>query len=206
MDWKDTLKAKAGVAWDFAKARFGGFLSTVLMILAILALGSMLWNTFKPSSPPINEWSPAPGIRTVEKIKHVYVPGPKQIVTIEKEKVVEKLKLPDSIAKNPDEQIIATAEISPHRAKTDVVATLNTATGEGHIVARPRKPPFFEFVSEKEIGVRAGLSTDGTAADVFARWDFVRIGGANIGLYGEAGATSTGKTQAKAQVSVSYKW
>lgn len=206
MNWKDALKAKAAVAWDFAKARFGGVLSTVLMVLAILALGSFLWNTFKPAPPPVNQWTPAPEIRTVEKIKRVHVPGPKQIVTIEKEKVVEKLKLPDDIAKNPNEQIIATAEIAPHRAKTDVVATMNTHTGEAHIVSRPRKPPFFEFISEKELGVRAGISTDGTAADVFARWDFVRIGGASIGFYGEAGATSMGKTQAKAQVSVSYKW
>lgn len=206
MTWIETIKTKASVAADFLKARSGGMLGKLLMMLAIVALVSHLWNTYKPVSAPVNQWTPAPEIKEVVKIQKVYVKGPERIVTIEKEKIVEKLKLPDEIAKNPDEQVIATAEVAPHKAKTDVIATMNTKTGESHIISRPRNLPFFEFISEKEIGVRAGISTDGTAGDIFARWDFVRIGGANIGMYGEAGATSTGKTQAKAQLSVSYKW
>lgn len=207
MNWLDTLRAKTGVAADFIKSRSGGILSALLKVVVILALGSYLWSVYGAKAKlPENQWSTPPQIREVVKIQRVMVPGPKEVVTIEKEKVVEKLKLPDEVAKNPDVQVIATAEIPAHRASTDVVATLNTQTGEGGIIAKPRKPPFFEFVNEKEIGVRYGVSTKGNAADVFGRWDFVRVGGASVGVYGEAGATDQGRTQAKAQLSVSYKW
>ena len=109
MTWIETIKTKASVAADFLKARSGGMLGKLLMMLAIVALVSHLWNTYKPVSAPVNQWTPAPEIKEVVKIQKVYVKGPERIVTIEKEKIVEKFKLPDEIAKNPDEQVIATA-------------------------------------------------------------------------------------------------
>lgn len=188
--------------WTKANSAF----EKVLMVLAVIALVSVIWNHFKPAPLPEAQWSKTEPAKGAEGVKTVYVQGPERIVTVEKEKIVEKLKLPDEIKNNPDQQVIATAEVPAHKAPTDVVATLNTKTGEGSIIARPRKPAFFEFVNDKEIGARYGISTQGTAADIYGRWDFVRVGPATIGAYGELGLTERGKSQAKAQISVSYKF
>ena len=135
-------------------------------------------------------------------IKRVEVPVEK-IVTIEKTVVVEKLKLPDSVSKDPNKQITATAEIEPYEGKTNVIAIIDTKSGESNIMAKQQPLSLFAFENKKEIGARYGTSIkNGIEADVYGRWDFVRVGNLHLGAYGEA--TSYG--EAKAMISVGYRW
>jgi len=90
-----------------------------------------------------------PEIKEVIKYKTVKVPV-KEVVTYEKEKVVEKLKLPDWIIKDENKQVITTGEIKSYRGKTDVVTVLDTKTGESEMIAKQRPLPF--------IGIDATLS------------------------------------------------
>jgi hypothetical protein len=138
------------------------------------------------------------------KIKKINVPGPKEILTIEKEKIVEKLRLPNWFAQNADEQVIATAEIPPYEGITDTVATLNTKTGVGNIIAKQRPLSLLAFENKKELGARAGYTTDEfkQLITVFGRWQFFRLGNFHAGLYGEGNSEG----EAIGQIELNYRW
>jgi hypothetical protein len=175
----------------------------VLALLLIVATASSLYQWYKKPTGSTTTYVKVPEIKEVIKIKRVSVPGPERIVTIEKKVIVEKLQLPVWIAADADEQAIATAVIEPYKGNTNAIGLINTKTGVGQIVAKQEPLSMFGFVNDKEIGVRAGYSAkQGQEIDVYARWDFVRVGNVNVGVYGEA--TSYG--EAKAMVSAGYRF
>lgn len=183
--------------------------TVAIIILVFLILAGASWGYFHywktPDLTSTEQYTPAPGIKEVVKIKRVEVPVEK-IVTIEKEKVVEKLKLPDEIGKNPDKQIVATAVIEPYDGKTNAVAVVDTKTGEGSISVKKEPLPVFEFKNQKELGGRFGYSTDEKGlkqqADLYGRWTILRVWRVHLGLYGEVNSRPEGKTA----VDVSYRW
>ena len=155
----------------------------------------------------INQWLPAPPIKTVEKIKKVTVPGPTQIVTIEKQVVVEKLKLPDWIKNDADEQVIATAKIPAYDGDTDAAALLNTKTGIGEIIAKQEPLSLFSLESKAEIGGKVGWNTDGkNVLKGYGKWDFLRFEKFHLGVYGEGYTDFTGTVKGDAGATVSRKW
>ncbi|MGA3174652.1 MAG: hypothetical protein ABSE25_09555 [Syntrophorhabdales bacterium] len=94
----------------------------------------MLWTHLHPPAAPSAQFTPAPPIPQAPEIKVVTVPGPPQIVTVEKQTVVRDLKLPDEIAKDPDKQVTATAQVANiDGGKTDAVAIMDTKTGQSII-------------------------------------------------------------------------
>ena len=184
-----------------------------LMVLCMAA--SMAWSLYHktPAAATANYVS-APTIAAAEKIRVVTVPGPPRIVTIEKERVVEKLKLPDAIAKDPDRQVVATAEVAPYAGKTDAIALLDTRTGRAEIDLRQEPLPFFGFEDGKEVGARAGAGLHGPEGAAYARWTFARTGRLFWAAYGEltapiaqapiAGAAA--QANGKLMLDVSYRW
>lgn len=182
-------------------------LISVLAVAGILAAASSAYNWYAPQFQPATsrtEYVRVPEIRTVTKIKKVYVPGSKEIVTFEKEKIVEKLKLPNWVAADADEQVIATAEIPPYEGTTNAVALLNTRTGVGNIIAKQQPISLFAFENKKEIGVRAGYTTDQfkQLITAFGRWQFFRVGNMHLGVYGEGNSSG----EAIGQVEVNYRF
>lgn len=181
-------------------------LNYITVFIAILAISSAVYSWYRPPQLVTQtEYVEVPKEKIVTKIKTVTVPGPERIVTIEKEKIVEKLGLPDWIKNNPDKQVIGNADvpcddsISGH----SVIAIMDTKTGEGSIIAKSKPLPFMSFANDREIGVRYGVSTQApTQVDIYARWDFVRIGAMKFGVYGEANS----QAEAKAMVQAGYHW
>lgn len=171
-----------------------------LTILLLLAIASMVWAWYKPAQVK-TEYVEVPQIKVVEKIKRVEVPVEK-VITIEKEKIVEKIKLPDWIVQNKDKQIIATGVIEPYEGNTDVVSVLDVKTGEGSLSASQQPMSLFGLESDKEIGVRYGFSTKGIRTDVYGKYDFLRVGRFHVGAYGEINNLPEGK----AMLNISYKW
>lgn len=179
----------------------------VLCCVLAIACASLAYHALKkPVAVNAEVYTPAPEIRETVKIKRIEVPGPERIVTIEKEKVVEKLQLPDEIGKNPDKQVIATAKIPPHEGDTNAVAVMDTRTGEGSISVKQEDPPIFAFKNQKEIGGRFGYTTDESGVkqvvDAYGRWTVLRVWKIHLGLYGEVNSKPEGKTA----VDVSYRW
>jgi hypothetical protein len=172
----------------------------VLAVLLLTATASALYFWYKkPPATNTVEYIKVPEIKEVIKIKRVEVPGPERIVTIDKEVIVERLKLPEWVRTNADEQAIATAVIEPYKGKTNAVALLNIKTGVGQIIAKQEPIPLFGFVNDREVGIRAGINIKGEPeTTAYGKWSFARIGNVHIGAYADAGSTGTAKVQIEA--------
>lgn len=185
---------------------FSKIITWILSVIALIAIvaATVAWYRAQNQKPVSTvEYIKVPQIKTVTKIKEVKVPGPTQIVTVEKQVVVEKLKLPDWIKTDENKQVIATAEIQPYKGKTNAVAVLDTNTGASEIVAKQVPLPLFDFENEKEIGLRAGINLKGaTETGIYGRWSFLRVGNMHLGAYGEANTSG----DAKAQVEIGYRF
>lgn len=180
--------------------------TAIYAIVATLAMLSAIWAWYgERNKPPVSQtvYIPVDQIKEVTKIKRVEVPGPEKIITIEKKVIQEKIKLPDWFM-DETEQAIATGVIAPYEGKTNVVATLNTETGVGNIIAKQTPQPFMSFENKKELGVRAGYTTDGAKAhtSIYGRWNFLRVGNVHLGLYGEANSEGAGI----AQIDINYRF
>jgi hypothetical protein len=184
----------------------GKTIITIIYALVVtLGLMSAIYAWYgERNKPPVSQtvYIPTEQIKEVVKIKRVEVPVEK-IVTIEKNVLVEKIKLPDWFL-DETEQAIATGVIQPYEGKTNVISTLNTETGIGNIIAKQEPLPFLQFENKKEAGIRAGYTTDGAKAHttIYGRWQFLRIGSVHLGLYGEANSEGAGI----AQVDLSYRF
>lgn len=135
-----------------------GIVAFIIILSGISALSN-----WAGSLVPITqiEYVSVPQIKEVIKYKRVEVPGPEKIITIEKEKIVEKLKLPESFSQNSDLQAIATGVIAPYEGNTNVVATLDTKTGEGNLIAKQEPLPFFAFEKKTLFYVMPAISSRG---------------------------------------------
>lgn len=171
---------------------------TALGCLLILTISAVLYSWYAEPTAPTStvQYIKVPEIKEVTKIQRVTVPGPEKIITIEKKVLVEKIKLPDWFLAET-EQAIATAVIAPYEGQTNVIATLNTDTGTGNIIAKQEKLPLFAFEDNKEAGVRVGYTSDkfNNISTVFGRWQFLRVGSTHLGLYGEVNSGGEGVAQ-----------
>ncbi len=174
----------------------------------------MGWSWYHTATVNQAAYTPAQAIPAAGRIKVVRVPGPPHIVTVEKEKVIGKLKLPEAIAKDPDKQVTATAQVPAYEGKTDAISVMDTRTGEGSIELKQEPLPFFGFENGKEVGARLGMGIHGPEGAVYARWTFARTGRMFWAVYGEAGAPlatpATGaagiQADGKLMLDVSYRW
>jgi hypothetical protein len=179
-------------------------LTAAMGIIALIALCSMLWNWYHPQVKTVvtTQYQTVEKEKVVEKIRTVKVPGPQEIVTIEKQVIVEKLKLPESVANDESKVITGNADIPPSEGGTSVVSVLNTQTGETSIIAKEKPLSLFGFPSDVEAGIRYGLTTHGQEGDIFARWQFLRVGKVKLGAYSEI----TTRPEAKAMLETSFKF
>ena len=179
--------------------------AAVLVLVIVLALAAALRSWYrKPSVVTTTQYVTVPQEKIVEKIRTVTIPGPERIVTIEKQVIVDRLKLPQEIAKDDAQQIIANADLAGTKSGYSVCAVMNTKTGVSRIIAKEKTQPFFALVNERELGGRFGYSTDGTVVDIYGRWTFARMG--SVYLAGYAGASSHPDPAAKAMIDLSYRW
>jgi hypothetical protein len=174
----------------------------IVTIVALIAAGYAWYKEEHPSTISKTQYVNIPQIKTVTKIKTVMIPM-KQVQAVDKEAVSSSLKLSDDIAKNPDKQITTTGVVPAYEGKTNVISVIDTKTGQSEIIAKEQPLPLFGFENKKEIGIRAGYSIkNNQEGDIYARWDFLRIGNVHIGVYGDANTAGDGR----AMISVGYKW
>ncbi len=178
----------------------------LLCVIVMIAMGIFYLCrkiTVKPQVITQVEYREVPKI--VEKIKVREVPIEK-IVVLDKKDVEKKIpELAEAVKKN--EEITATGVVPPYKGKTDVASVINMDTGESKIIVKQRPLPFIEFLSEKEMGVRAGLSTDGMTEDIYTRWTFLRVGKVYISLYAEGSTTMNNfRPNGKLMGEISVRW
>jgi hypothetical protein len=176
----------------------------VLAALLLVATASAVYHWYKkPTTITVTEYLPAKPIPQAAKIKPVKVPGPKEVTTLDKPTLLQKIELPQSFKDNPNEQAIATAQVPPYKGKTNVVAVMNVKEGTTEILAKQEPLPLFGFVNDREIGIRAGINIKGEpVTSIYGSWDFARIGSVHVGAYADADSIG----QAKAQVKVGFRF
>lgn len=168
------------------KAKIIAGIIIILLAIALISAVKAWYNEKNKPALTKTEYVQVEKIKEVEKIKKVEVPVEK-IVTIEKQVIVEKLKLPDWIASDENKQVIAVATIPPYEGNTTAVATIDTETGVGDILAKQEPLSFIGLINEKNLYGKIGFTTDKETNLVLGgQWQFLRIGKVKIGGYVEA--------------------
>jgi len=149
-------------------------------------------------------WYRKPKVINVPQTQYVYVPQIKEVIKVKKEYItVDKVQVlgkaealkkldgfPAGIANDPDKQITSTGVIPPYKGKTNVLNVLDTKSGISEIMAKQVGLPFIAIEQERYAGARIGSTGQVT---VFAEWNFLRIGNAHIGAYGQYGTANNGE-------------
>jgi hypothetical protein len=182
-----------------------------VFVLLLLSVSSSIYSWLNPQVVTKTEFTRVPEIREVVKIRKLKVPV-KEVVTVEKKEAVGKLALPAWLKEDENKQVLATGSIEPYEGKTNVVSVLDTETGDSSVLARQEPLPFIAFESVKEIGIRAGITTEGYGGDIYGRWSFARIGNIHAAFYAEGnirgGNRETGNSPitGKAMLDLRYQW
>ncbi|KAF0218782.1 MAG: hypothetical protein FD174_2565 [Geobacteraceae bacterium] len=182
-----------------------------LVVILLLAASSAWYNWRKPAQTITRtEYQTLRVEEPVEKIKLVKVPGPTQIVTIEKKAVADKLDMPwlldagqpAPVQGKPEElQAVANVDIPKTNSGVSAVAVTNTTTGKTDIVVKEKPLSLFGFPNDIRLMVRYGLSSKcGQKGNLSGQWDFFRIGKLNIGAYADVST----EPEATATVAISY--
>lgn len=173
----------------------------IVVFILLLAGIAGAYSYFYPEVQIVTKWREAETPKTIVKIKKIEVPVEK-IVVIEKEKVVEKLKLDVK----PSDEILAVAEIPPYEGKTSVAAIFDKATAETKINYRHEPLSFISFENQKELWLKAGYALNrnglGYNIEVGGEWRFLRVANFHLGLFGQADMNQNVFAGAK----VSYRW
>jgi hypothetical protein len=163
--------------------------AVVLFLLVALSSAIYFWYVEK-NKPPVSkvEYIKVPEIKEVVKIKRVEIPIEK-IVTIEKQVLIEKIKMPDWFKTDTNKQAIATAVIEPYEGRTNAIAVVDTSSGVGEIVVKQEELSPVGFTNAKQIYGKVGYSTNSeTQITIGADWKFARVGKIRVGVFGEGRA------------------
>ena len=155
-----------------------------------------IWNHYQaaPNTTQGNWSNPPQAVSAPEVIK----PGPKKVVTLDKATVSRKLDLPSSVTKDPSVDVLTTADITTKRSRIAAVAYMNMSTGRTTISAKEVPQAFLRFENTKEIGVRLGVNHKvETVADLHGRFQFLGLGPAKVGVYGEINGKVAPEVQIK---------
>lgn len=172
---------------------------TLLLALLILACFAALWQYAMPQIQTISttEFKRVTEIQKVDKIQRVLVPGPVQVVTIEKTKVVEKLILPPEVAADPNKQVITTGDLPASEAGFETATVLDVVTGESFEVSKEKVLPFFGLLNNLTLGAYYGISTAAAQmGQVDLRYRFARTGPLKWELMGEVNTRPEAKALA----------
>lgn len=151
-----------------------------------------LWNHYKPApNTTQGNWNaPPPAVSIPEVVKA----GPRKVVTLDKPQVSNKMNLPSVIKDDPQVDILATADVRTKDSRVAAVAYMNMSTGRTTIIAKEIPKPFLRFENTRELGVRYGYDHKlSQIGDVHGRWQFLGVGPAKLGLYGEINTKGEGK-------------
>ena len=171
----------------------------ILAFVALLAIGSALYSWYNPNVVVTREYveievpKPYAVVSTVTKTI-------KQIVYLDKIKVVEVEKWPDWFTKDDNKQITAVGDVPAYKGTTRVASIIDTSTGKSSLVQNRLPMSLFGFENEKRVGVRYGFTDKGTDFLFYGDWTFFRVGSLYFTGYAEAGSGY------KAMLDASYRF
>lgn len=172
--------------------------------VAALMLISLTVNHFWPKQTAPTTYQTAAPIPAVANVPTQELP-PQRVVVLVKQEAIKKLPdLPPEVKADPKQQVTTTADIKPSPYGGSAVAFINTSTGKSSIIYKAKERPLIGFPQDVTIGVRYGVTTrsPGQEAQLYGRYDFVRVGSAYLGIYGEANS----RPEAKGMIDLSMRF
>jgi hypothetical protein len=169
----------------------------IIYIAIIIILG--WWASSKAEPQKVFVDVPVPGpVRYMERDTLECKP----VVIIKKEQVVKEYKLPEAITTDKAIHVTAMGEIAPYAGTTLVTAIYNSTSGGTRLLSRQEPLPWFDFINDKALGMRYGLSSFGTEFDIYGRWSLIRIKSIVGSFYAEA----TSNADFKAMIQAEVRW
>lgn len=178
----------------------------IVVLSAVIAFALIKgWYAGNSNTPRLPEYASLPAEKPVANLQRRRT-AVKEVEVYDKKSVSDVLKLPENISNAPEKEITANAEIPAYKGKTSVISVIDKNTGRSEIVAKQKPLPLFEFLNEKEIGIRYGyqfsLASPSMAGEIYGRYTFARLGNVHIAAYG----VIDNKPTAKAMIEGSYRW
>jgi hypothetical protein len=179
-----------------------GSLIAVLTVALIAMVQAWYKERFKPVIPQVN-YVEVEKIKYINKIKKVEVPIEK-IVTIDKTTLIKKVNgLPTWFVSNADEFAVSSANLPETKSGYEVLATVNTKSGTGNIIAKEKPRSLLGFPNEKEVGMRVGYNSKlAQEVSLYGRWNFLRVGNVHLSAY----ADGSSEGNATAQLELGYRF
>lgn len=189
--------------WEKIKALKGE--TKAMIVMAVLMLSAMIYgyyheNTKLPTKTPVV----LPTTHAAESVAKDVVTVPLKVYR--KPDIGKKVKLPEGVLDDPHKQIPAVSDVPPSTGGTEVVAIVDTITGDVTLNARAKELPLLGFENQKRIGVGYGIGTEGTEAKVFCSWTYARVGKVYLSAEGEINARTAKTPEAKAMATLDYRF
>lgn len=105
-------------------------------------------------------------------------------VVVYRDRVKEKLALPDTDKRDTAKHVTAAADIPGDDRPRTVSALYDERLGTTDLYIREAPLPWLATISKHELGLAYGLTDDGTAARLYGRADFLQIKAARLGVIG----------------------
>lgn len=131
---------------DLQKKRY---LMSILALIVIAMIAYVVW-LFKQQRADTTEATQAAVAPIVAKIPTVQTPIKSKTVRTFKPAAKAKLKLPEPVIQNDDQQVTSATVVAPSERKTTVSTVIDTKTGETTAYVKPEPYPWLAVESRGE--------------------------------------------------------
>lgn len=183
-------------------------ISEVMLVLVLVSVGYVLWEKYTTSKPP------ASGESVIATVAPAVKGAPTKDVVIKKPvrtfqgKSKERLKLPDAVQKDENQQVVAASQVKADLHPQTVSTVVNTETGKVETFVKIDPYPWLAIENRGEIKMAYGMkyqSFDHATHQVGRLqfgYDAVHVKALTVGITG----TLDTDRDAFLGVGVSYRW
>ncbi len=183
------------------------YLRTALVLVVIAAIGYAVW-LFKQPRTNTAEAAQVVTAPVVAKVPTVQTPVKGGAVRTLKPAAKAKLKLPEPVIQNDDQQVTSAAVVAPSERKTTVTSVIDTKTGETTVFTKPEPYPWLAVESRGEARLDYGYKiTRGEpvprpVSRLSVTHNFIQVKALHVGV--NAALDSDGSTFIG--IGLSYRW
>lgn len=156
-----------------------------IVIVALVALGVVLYFHFKPEPAPTGVHLPAKDAPQVAREVRVEVPIAAPIKVYRPE-VKRKLKLPDAIQQNASQHVIASSRTVGDERPHTITTVIDANTGETTTLDRVEPLPWLAVSTKTEIGAFYGVKNGAPAFRIQAQQELLRVKALHLGAVASA--------------------
>jgi hypothetical protein len=171
-------------------------------LLALLLVGIVLWDHFKPTAQPVGQWSAAEESKLVSGILKEHLKMTKTL-TVYAPTAKKKLDLPPEIQSDPNKYVLSASTVKPSLRSTTITEVVDKETGASTELVRVEPYPLIAAEQTGEARIDYGIkSTGATVGRLSLREGLVQVKGVNLGVT----ATVDTDRAAFAGVGLGYRW